>query len=1149
MADSDLTLEEVLAQTVWLRRLAHHLVRDEAERDDVVQEAWLEALKKSSRPRALRPWMFGLVRNVARMRLRAESRRRRHEGAAPMADAPAAPDELVERVEVERRVVAALMEIDEPYRSALLLRYYDELEPSDIARRLGVPASTVRWRIKEALDRLRVRLDREFGGDRRRWGLALIPTAALSRSGAGKLVAVTVGGLLVMKAAMKIAAAVVFAVMLFWGGSRLWRAHVAPTDVARTPAGTPWRGVVGPRGAVAAKDATLEGVTIPLWFGQRGAPIRRIAGRVTFGDAPVAGATVELASALSDAGLLPVIMRRTDPDGRFDFGSQPPARYSVAASARQHSSAVVELDTREPSSRAEHLELRLGGCEASLFGHVDDSSGGPIAGAHVCYGQPRAAACVTADDQGAYDLCLSPRQLALEVSAKGYGAVNERVLFSGRRTQRDFFLTPEATVIGRVVRVDDGRPIAGALVALAGTGPFRPRWPATASTVSGPDGRFTLSGVAPGRVRLSALTSGAATRDWIEINVQAGRTSGEILLRLATTSRVTGTVTDGEDPVSGATIAFLGAMRSDAVTQTDGSFVLDNVPRGKQVLQVVTYDVREPKTLVVDRDQVDDVRVVVRNMGSIAGRVTRSGTPFAGAEVSAGPNLSTFTDEDGHYILRGLPAGKYHLTASSQVAGAFGKPPAIALGSGEQRDGVDIEMQWAGSISGTIVESNGAPAAGVYVRFEAQHLSDGGDDTTAPDGSFRVATLMGGDDYRPFVRPSQRSNQKFAAADGDFPAVHVADGASSVTDVHLVIKRAHLAIAGAVVDGDGQPVPDVHVAATRSDGEEPGVANPWGDTPAAISAADGSFRIDDLDTGTYLLDAHGNDGSEATAQNIAAGATGVVIKLQAAGGIDGVLVGFATRPSVRAWRQGVAGAIPEYATGSDNAFSIRGLPAGQYVVSTLGTGGDAQTVDVQSGQIASTTLRNRGVATVKGHVFDWRTGAPVAAMRCEIGMRANGSAPSWDASNVAISDADGHFTLEGVAAGSIAVGCKVPNIFITDGAAAVVVGEGQLGHAEIPVLERNQESSPGHLGAALDMGGFLTAQVIFVEPRGPADRAGLRVGDTIVSVDGKSVTSLSPYAVQSLITDRGPGQAARLGLLRGDAATNVSVMLGPPLAY
>ena len=1032
------------------------------------------------------------------------------------------------------------------------MRYYDELEPKDIARRLGIPSSTVRWRLKEGLDRLRVQLDKEFGGDRRRWGLALIPAAAVARGSSGKVIAAAIGGVLAMKAAMKVVGGVLCLAFLLWSGSHLWRVHTGSTELARTPAGTPWRGVAA-RSAAAGSAATLGGVTIPLWFGQRGAPVRRIAGRVTFGGAPVEGATVELASALTDAGVLPLITRRTAADGGFDFGSQPPARYSIAASAPRHSPAVVEFDSRAAASNAEHLELRLGACDASLFGHVNDSSGGPIAAARVCYAPPRAAACIVTDDKGSYEMCLSPRQVAVEVSAKGYGTVDERVLFSGRRTQRDFLLTPEATVIGRVVRAEDGHAIGGAQVKLVGVGQFSPRWPGSASTVSDAEGRFTLGALAAGRVRLSAMADGAASSELIELSVQAGRITGEILLRLAATSRVSGTVSDGHDPVAGATVALPGVMpgplRADAVTQADGSFVLENVPRGTQALQVVAYEVREPKLLVVDRPELSSVRVVVEQMASIAGRVTRGGNAFAGAEVSAGRNTGTFSEDDGRYILRGLPPGKYHLVAASHAVGSFGTPPDVTLGSAEQRTGVDIDMQWAGSIVGTIVEASGAPAAGVYVRFEAQHLSDGGDDTTAPDGSFRVATLMGGDDYRPFIRPSQRSSQKFSPGDGDFPTVHVADGSSQVTGVRLVIKRAHLSIAGSVVDGDGQPLADVHVAATRSDGDQAAVGNPWDDAFSAISATDGSFHIDNLDTGLYRLDARDADGSEATMQNVAASATGVVVKLQAAGGIDGTLVGFAVRPSVRAWRQQVAGATPQYATGSDNAFSLRGLPAAQYVVSTIGSGGDAETVDVQPGQVASVTLRNRGAATVKGHTFDWSSGAPMPGLRCEIGMRSSGGQPSWDASNVAISDADGHFTIEGVAAGSIAVGCMGTNIFVTDGAAALTLSDGQVGSAEIPVLERNQQHSPGTLGAEFDMTGFLVARIIHVQPRGPADRAGVRVGDVIVSVDGKSITDLSPYAADSLIADRGPGAEARLGIVRNGAAATALVVLGPPLAY
>ncbi|HEY2747480.1 MAG TPA: sigma-70 family RNA polymerase sigma factor, partial [Polyangia bacterium] len=868
MPDSD-ELDDVLAQTAWLRRLARRLVADEAERDDLVQQAWLEVLRARSRPRAARAWMFGVLRNLVRMRLRGEERRlRRESGESLVTTPPAHPEELVERVEVERRVASELLQIDEPYRSTLLMRYYDELEPKEIAQRLGIPASTVRGRLKEGLDRLRVRLDREFGDDRRRWGLALIPTAAVAH-GREHTIAATIGAALATKTMATLVAGALGVALLSWGAARRWRAPAGSTELARMTPGTPWRGALGHRGAV-DDAATLAGARVPRWFGQPGAPVRRIAGRVTVGGAPLAGATVELVSALSDAGVLPLPTQRSAGDGSFDFGSQPPARYFIAASARQHSPALVELDTRDVTAAADRVELRIGGCASALFGHVDDASGGPVVGARVCWAPPRAT-CVVTDENGAYEMCLSPRQTAVEIAAKGYGAYDERVLPSGRRTKRDFLLTPEATAIGRVVRAEDGRALAGALVELVGIGQNTARWAASAATVSDADGRFTVSGLPPGRVRLSGVSDGAAAEEWLELNAEAGRVTGEILLRLGVAAVVSGTVTDGRDPVRGAVVAVgePGALRSDAVTQSDGSFVLPSVPRGTERLRVAGYEVREPSALGVDRNRLADVHVVVAPMGSIAGQVTRAGRPLGGAKVGYGFNVATWAGDDGRYVLRGLPPANYRLYADSPLGDAFGIAD-VTLGAGEARAGVDIEVQWGGTISGTIVESSGAPAANVWVRFEAQHLADGGEDVTAPDGSFRVATLIGGDDYRPYVRPSRCSNQKLVAGDEDFPNVHVADGASHVTGVRLVIKRAHLPIAGSVVDGQGQPLADVHVAASRVDGDEPG-ANVWFDAPSTISGADGSFRIDDLDAGLYRLEARSGDGGEATIAAVAAG--------------------------------------------------------------------------------------------------------------------------------------------------------------------------------------------------------------------------------------------------------------------------------------
>src|SRR5438067_1440572 len=102
MDERDQTVEDILGQTAWIRGLARRLVRDAAERDDIVQEVWIETLQKGRGARALRPWLFGVVRNVARTELRRDARRRAREEAAEPATDSARPDELVERVELER---------------------------------------------------------------------------------------------------------------------------------------------------------------------------------------------------------------------------------------------------------------------------------------------------------------------------------------------------------------------------------------------------------------------------------------------------------------------------------------------------------------------------------------------------------------------------------------------------------------------------------------------------------------------------------------------------------------------------------------------------------------------------------------------------------------------------------------------------------------------------------------------------------------------------------------------------------------------------------------------------------------------------------------------------------------------------------------
>lgn len=58
----------------------------------------------------------------------------------------------------EERVLSTLKQVDEPYRTAVIMRFIDELSPKEIAASLGVSANVVSVRISRGLDKLRTLL-------------------------------------------------------------------------------------------------------------------------------------------------------------------------------------------------------------------------------------------------------------------------------------------------------------------------------------------------------------------------------------------------------------------------------------------------------------------------------------------------------------------------------------------------------------------------------------------------------------------------------------------------------------------------------------------------------------------------------------------------------------------------------------------------------------------------------------------------------------------------------------------------------------------------------------------------------------------------------------------------------------------------------
>ena len=180
MGEASTTTADLLAHAAWVRSLARQLVLDAGEAEDLAQEALLRTLQHPPRePRALRSFLRRVLHNAWREGRRGAGRRRERERGAARAERANGPDALAERLSTHRRVVEAVQRLDEPFRSAIVLRFFEELPPRAIARRLGVPVKTVDSRVQRGLARLRDDLD-ERSGERRAWAAAVL---ALARDG------------------------------------------------------------------------------------------------------------------------------------------------------------------------------------------------------------------------------------------------------------------------------------------------------------------------------------------------------------------------------------------------------------------------------------------------------------------------------------------------------------------------------------------------------------------------------------------------------------------------------------------------------------------------------------------------------------------------------------------------------------------------------------------------------------------------------------------------------------------------------------------------------------------------------------------------------------------------------------------------------
>ncbi|MEZ6037316.1 MAG: carboxypeptidase regulatory-like domain-containing protein [Planctomycetota bacterium] len=253
----------------------------------------------------------------------------------------------------------------------------------------------------------------------------------------------------------------------------------------------------------------------------------------------------------------------------------------------------------------------------------------------------------------------------------------------------------------------------------------------------------------------------------------------------------------------------------------------------------------------------------------------------AGPVAAQRPREKCTTTADGRFEFR-LPAtrgGSLDLGTDGLV---FAEDAQNLSGRDGDRDLGDLLVLQAGKIAGVVRDRAGLPIADVAVEAHLGPMGLRSQSSSITDaaGRFEVGMLKPGNwTLQTKTSRFKPSMQRFELA---------AEEQRSDVVIELDVGGT---IAGRVIDDRGMPVAGCKVGARRKQSLNGMEIESFSGGEAATTAADGTFVVAGLDGETATLRAFGDGHTTTTLPGVAVGTTGLDVRVERVGRIEGVLVG------------------------------------------------------------------------------------------------------------------------------------------------------------------------------------------------------------------------------------------------------------------